>query len=190
MKFTHMFIAGVFAVSAAGLFSCKGAAKDAASDADTLDMAEVSVLTVDEILGNPATYEGDTVTVEGVCSHLCQHGGTKAFLANPDTTAETSLLMCVATEAIGGSFDSSAPGKTLTVSGVVTPNKVTYSQIDALVAKKEKEKAEGHCNAEANSGNSVLGMKERLDSMAAANPADTTLTIGYYIETLSYALPQ
>ena len=59
-----------------------------------------------------------------------------------------------------------------------------------MVAKYEKEVAEGHCDAEARSGNSALGMKARLDSMATVSPADTTLTVGYYIETLSYALPQ
>ncbi len=98
--------------------------------------------------------------------------------------------MCVATEAIGGAFDPSCPEKTLTVSGIVTPNVVTRSEVDAMVAKYEKEVAEGHCDAEVRSGNSALGMKARLDSMATVNPADTTLTVGYYIETLSYALPQ
>lgn len=190
MKFTHLFIAGVMAASMAGMCSCGGSDKGTAAEVDTLDVADVTVLTVDQILANPSEYEGDTVTVEGVCSHLCKHGGTKAFLANPDSTAETSLLMCVATEAIGGAFDPSSPEKQITVSGVVTPNVVTRSQVEAMVAKHEKEVKEGHCDAEQRSGNSVLGMKERIDSMAKLNPADTTLTVGYYIETLSYALPQ
>lgn len=190
MKFTHLFLAGVLAASAAGFASCGGSDKSNAADTDSLNMAEVSVLTVDQILSDPAKYEGDTVTVEGICSHLCKHGGTKAFLATPDSTAETSLLMCIATEAIGGAFDPSCPDKQLTVSGVLTPNVVTRSQVEAIAAKHAKEVADGHCDAEQRSGNSVLGMKAQLDSMAAANPADTTLTVGYYLETLSYALPQ
>ena len=190
MKLSQFIIAGALAVASTGLMSCGGSGKGAESDADSLSMAALPTITVDRLLANPAEYAGDTVTVEGVCSHLCKHGGTKAFLANPDTTATPSLLMCVATEAIGGAFDPSCPEKAITVSGIVTPNFVTRSEVDAMVAKYEKEVAEGHCDAEARSGNSALGIKARLDSMANVNPADTTLTVGYYIETLSYAIPQ
>lgn len=190
MKLSQFIIAGALAVACTGLMSCGGSGKSAESDADSLSMAALPTITVDRLLANPAEYAGDTVTVEGVCSHLCKHGGTKAFLANPDTTATPSLLMCVATEAIGGAFDPSCPEKAITVSGIVTPNVVTRSEVDAMVAKYEKEVAEGHCDAEARSGNSALGMKARLDSMANVNPADTTLTVGYYIEALSYAIPQ
>jgi len=190
MKFTHLFIAGVMALSAAGFMSCGGSNKGAETDADSLAMAEVTVLSVDELLENPSQYEGDTVTVKGLCSHLCKHGGTKAFLENPDTAAQASLLMCVASDLIGGSFDASCPEKEMTVSGIVTPNVVTVSDVDAMIAKHEQEVKEGHCNAEVRSGNYASDMKARLDSMVALNPADTALTVGYYIETLSYALPQ
>ena len=37
-------------------------------------------LTVDNVLGNAEKYVGDTIVVEGECSHLCKHGGRKAFL--------------------------------------------------------------------------------------------------------------
>ena len=44
---------------------------------------------------------GDTVEFEGLCSHLCKHGGTKAFLVGADTSL---VLRCQATPEIGGAF--------------------------------------------------------------------------------------
>lgn len=187
MKFTKLFIASVVALAAAGMAACSGSDKAAEN---VVDADSVAVLTVDQVLADPAALAGDTITVEGLCSHLCKHGGTKAFLANPDTTAQVKMLMCVATDAIGGAFDPSCPDKTLTVEGVVTPNTVTLSEVNAMAAKQVAEEEAGHCDAEAKSGNKVLNLKEQMDSMVAANPADTIITIGYYIETLSYGLPQ
>lgn len=190
MKFTHLFIAGAVLLAAGSLASCGGDKK--AAEAENTDT--VVVMAVNEVLANPAALVGDTITVSGECSHLCKHGGTKAFLTNPDTTAATSVLLCRATEQIGGAFDPSCPGKTLVVKGVVTPNEITKSRLDALAAKaaaeKEANKEADHCDNEAKSGNDPLVLKAKMDSMAAANPADTTLTVGYFIETLSYELPQ
>lgn len=169
------------------LAACSG---NKAAEAEVVEGDSVNVMTVSEVLADPASLVGDTVVVEGVCSHLCKHGGTKAFLANEDSTAQVKMLMCVATDAIGGAFDPSCPDKTLTVEGVVTANTISLSEVDALVAKQNAEAEAGHCDAEAKSGNRVTGLKEKLDSMVAANPADSVLTVGYFIETLSYALPQ
>lgn len=42
--------------------------------------ASAENLKSDDILTNGEQYVGQTVTVEGLCSHLCSHGGRKMFL--------------------------------------------------------------------------------------------------------------
>ena len=59
-------------------------------------------------VGGFAAYKlTDTVTVEGLCSHLCSHGGRKAFLAGTDTTV---ILRCEATAEMGGAFGPDCTG--------------------------------------------------------------------------------
>lgn len=190
MKFTHLFAGAALCVAAvASLASCGNSGKTEV-DVDTTDIASASVLTVDSLLADCGKYLNDTVTVEGVCTHLCKHGGTKAFLANPDTTAASPMLLCMATEAMGGAFDPSCPGKTLTVAGIVRPNTVSASTINAHIEHMKSEAEAGHCDTESKAFGTAAELKNRLDAQMQANPEDTVLVIGCYLETLSYALPQ
>lgn len=189
MKFTRAFIGAAALCAVAALASCGNSSKNQA-DVDTTDIAVPVVLTVDKVLADGNEYLNDTITVEGVCTHLCAHGSTKAFLANPDTTAASPMLMCMATEAIGGAFDPSCPEKTLTVSGVLRPNTATASNINAYAERMKAEAEAGHCDTESKAFGTAADLKARLDEQMAKNPEDTVLVIGYYLEALSYALPQ
>lgn len=190
MKFTHLFLGAALCVAAtASLASC-GNSNKVETDVDTTDLATASVLTVDQLLADCDQYLNDTVTVEGVCTHLCKHGGTKAFLANPDTTAAAPMLLCLATDAMGGAFDPSCPGQTLTLSGIVRPNTVNASVLNAHAERMKSQAEAGHCDTESKAFGTIAELKNRLDAQMQANPEDTVLVIGCYIETLSYALPQ
>ncbi len=98
MRFTHCILALALAVgSTMMLGSCgsKAAKEEAAAE------VENNAFTVAEF--NAADHnDGDTVVIDGLCSHLCAHGGTKAFLAEADTTVQTPLILCMATDTIGG----------------------------------------------------------------------------------------
>ena len=48
--------------------------------------ANSTVLEVDSLLKNAETLVGQPVVVEGVCTHICQHGGGKIFLMGSDDT--------------------------------------------------------------------------------------------------------
>lgn len=179
-------MAGAIAMAAVAFASC--GSKTAGSDEATNE-AEVSVLTVDQLLAEPTAHVGDTVTVQGTCSHLCAHGGTKAFLLNPDTTAQAQVLLCMATENIGGAFDPTSPEKVLTVNGIVRANTVSASQIEAAYEAQKAEAEAGHCDTESKAFGTVEELHKRLEAQMAENPADTTVVLGIYIETLSYELP-
>lgn len=107
-------------------------------------------MSVDSLESVAADMVGDTVEVSGLCSHLCKHGGTKAFLQGADTTV---VLRCNAGEAFG-SFSPDCVGKTLIVKGVVAETRIGEAEIaemeKQLAAADSTKKAEGHnCATEA-----------------------------------------
>lgn len=88
-------------------------------------------LTVDNVLDNADKYLGDTIIVEGECSHLCKHGGRKAFLAS--AKADRTLRA----EAVGdfGAFGKETIHKILKVRGVLVEDRID----EAAVKKMEAE---------------------------------------------------
>lgn len=63
-------------VLVAGLFALTACQKQA-------EQAQV-VYSIDEVYAQADELEGDTIFFEGVCAHLCKHGGRKAFLMGSD----------------------------------------------------------------------------------------------------------
>lgn len=186
MKLTHFFIGAAFLLAGAAAMSSCGSKTTADTDADGVD--EAAPLAVNEFLASDFE-DGQTVTVEGLCTHLCKHGGTKAFLTDTDTTGQTQWVLCMATDSIGGAFDPTCPGKVLVVTGAVRANTASLSGINAAAERIKAQQEAGHCDSESKAFGTVEALKNRLDSQMAVNPADTTLVLGYYIEATSYTLP-
>lgn len=186
MKFTHFFVCAALALAAAGVATSCGSKADATADADTTVVA--APLSVNEFLAGEHA-EGDVVTVEGLCTHLCKHGATKAFLTDTDTTTEAQWLLCLATDSIGGAFDPTCAGHELTVSGVVRLSTASAAGITAAAERLKAQQEAGHCDSESKAFGTINQLKARLDSQMAVNPADTTVVLGYYLETTSYAVP-
>ncbi|MBD5202414.1 MAG: hypothetical protein HDS56_00515 [Barnesiella sp.] len=187
MRFTHCIIALALAFGASVMLGSCGS-KAQKEESETIAAPEAYSVAA----FNAAEFnDGDTVLVDGLCSHLCAHGGTKAFLADADTTVQTPLVLCLATDSIGGAFDAECPGHNITVSGIVRVNSATASEINAAIEKIKaaQEGEEGHCGTEAKAYGTVGQIKARLDEQMAADPADSIVKLGYYIETLSYTLP-
>lgn len=182
MKFKHLFLIGALAVSAAGITGC---GKSASQEAEVVEGNEVVALSVDTISANPAAFYGDTITVEGVCSHLCKHGGKKAFILGSDSTI---MLMCVADSNLV-SFAPDCPGKTLTVVGVLNPMTATRADLVAM-AEAEVAKAEaGHCDTEQKANGTAAFWLDSLDKQIAAG-GDSTLVVGKYLTATSYMVAE
>jgi len=67
-KLIFMMVAGLFALTA-----CQKKA----------EQAQV-VYSIDEVYAQADELAGDTIYFEGICAHLCKHGGRKAFLMGSD----------------------------------------------------------------------------------------------------------
>ncbi len=44
------------------------------------------IYSIDEVYQQADSLLGDTIVFQGICSHLCKHGGRKAFLMGSDET--------------------------------------------------------------------------------------------------------
>lgn len=93
-------------------------------------------VSVDSVVANPEAYMNDTITIEGVVSHLCSHGGKKAFLLGSD---ENTLLRCDATPEIGGAFPQECVQQKMKVTGVVVESRLTEEDVQQFEAQHAEQ---------------------------------------------------
>ena len=70
---------------------------------------------VDNLLADAEKLTGGKVTVEGVCTHICRHGGRKIFLMGTD---DTQVIRIEAGEKIG-SFKPECENNVVRVTGTL-----------------------------------------------------------------------
>lgn len=124
-----LIILSLFAVCL-GIFSCgnSGAKNETLPDAS-------EAISVDQVLAAPDELVGDTIVIEGVCSHLCRHGGRKAFVAG---SADSVMLRCEAFPLMGEPFPKSTIHHPIRVTGILREQRID----EAAVAEMERENNE------------------------------------------------
>ncbi len=139
MKFLKLFSAAILAVA---MTACGSSSKDKAQ----ADIAEPEALSVDALLAAPDSLVGQTVTIEGVCSHLCKHGGRKAFVAG---ASDGNLIRCEATAEMGGYFPKETIHRPIRVTGVLVEERID-STVIAQIEEQDKNKSdcESGCETE------------------------------------------
>lgn len=70
-------------IAALTFSSCQSNSKN---KADSQQEQASAALSVDELLTEAESLNGTTVSIEGVCTHICSHGGKKIFLMGTDDT--------------------------------------------------------------------------------------------------------
>ena len=88
--------------------------KKNASETQTSE-TQSSVMEVDNLLADAEKLTGGKVTVEGVCTHICRHGGRKIFLMGTD---DTQVIRIEAGEKIG-SFKPECVNNVVRVTGTL-----------------------------------------------------------------------
>lgn len=94
-------------------------------------------LTVDELLTNPDQYVDQTVTLEGICSHLCKHGGRKAFVQG---NADNMLLRCEAFPGMDAPFSGETIHHPIRVTGIFHEERINEEYLQDL-ERTEQERA-------------------------------------------------
>ena len=120
-----------------GLASCGGDNNKSKAQASA-EEANPAALEVDQVLADPDSLVGDTIKVEGVCTHICKHGGGKIFLMGSD---DTKTLRVEAGESIG-SFPQETVNSIVRVTGVLVEDRIDegyLAQWEAQIADQAKE---------------------------------------------------
>ncbi len=84
------------------------------------------IYTIDEVYAQADSLLGDTITFQGVCTHLCKHGGRKAFLMGSD---ESRILRVEGAKM--GNFDVACINNIVRVKGVLHSFEVQPQQVVA-----------------------------------------------------------
>lgn len=145
-------ILGLMAAVAVMAFSaCSG------SSSENADAQETQTITVDQVLANADSLVGDTLEVEGVISHLCRHGGRKAFLAGASSDA---LLRCEAFPIMGTPFPAEVVHKNAIVKGILREQRID----EAAIQEMEKAEADRVAAIEKESGKEAAERAANADS--------------------------
>ena len=177
-----------------GLASCGGDNNKSKEQASTAEVTPAA-LEVDQVLADPDSLVGDTIKVEGICTHICKHGGGKIFLMGSD---DTKTLRVEAGESIG-SFPQETVNSIVRVTGVLVEDRIDedyLAQWEAQIVDQAKEaQGEGGCAADmkANAEAEANSVRERIANFRS-RIAERTEKEGkpyvslYHMEGLSYEI--
>lgn len=129
------------------------------SDEET--SGETSSITVDQVLSTPDDYIGQTITLQGVCTHICKHGGCKLFLMGSD---DDHTIRVDAGEAIG-SFPTDVVNNLVEIEGKLVEERID----EAYLAKWESELKEELSKEHGNENESGCAADMKANSEAMAN---------------------
>lgn len=175
--------------------SCNGnKSSNGQSNAQTSEKQEVSsALTIDELLTDADNLANKSVTIEGVCTHICKHGATKIFLMGSDDTktirVEAGPL---------GSFDTQCVNSMVKVNGTLKEQRIDEAYLQNWEAQLKAKAAKTHGNGEAGCDSEKKARGETANSPEAriadfrAKIADRKAETGkeylsfYFMEADSY----
>lgn len=103
----------------------------------------IAPMQVDDVLAGADTLFGDTLTFEGVCTHICSHGGRKIFLMGSDDTKtiriESGSL---------GAFAAECVNRVVTVKAVLREERIDEAYLQRWEAALAAQNAEQHGDGE------------------------------------------
>lgn len=114
---------------AATVLFCAMVTACGSNKADNASTIDAETITVDEVLANPGSFVGDTIVLEGVCSHLCRQGGKKAFVVG---SADSLMLRCEAFPLMGSPFPQEVVHRPIAVAGIVREQRIDEEAIVAM----------------------------------------------------------
>lgn len=114
------------------------------------ETAQADTLSIDQVLENAASLVGQPLVFEGVCTHICSHGGQKIFLMGSD---DSRMLRVEASKEVG-SFPKETVNSIVTVWGTVVEDRIDeayLSQWEEQLKAAEKstgDHQQGDCTVE------------------------------------------
>lgn len=154
----QLFLVSMTMVFASLLWSCGG------NSAGSTFNADGDAVSVDRLLADAGSHVGDTVVIEGVCSHLCRHGGRKAFVVG---SADSVMIRCEAFPLMGEPFPKSAIRQPIQVKGVVCEERIDEAAVSEMIRQHE-ELQKATAESAAATGEDVREAESGCDTERAA----------------------
>lgn len=105
----------------------------------------LQILQIDDLLGKAETLNGQEIEAEGVCTHICAHGGGKIFLMGSN---DTQTIRVEAGEKIG-SFKQETVNNIVRVKGTLVEDRIDEAYLAQWEEMLKSQTAPKHGNDEA-----------------------------------------
>ena len=128
---------GVALAATLAFASCGNKSKNAAASESA---PAAAVMEIDDVLSSAEGLTGKTITMEGLCTHTCKHGGKKMFLMGSD---DTKTLRIDAGEKIG-SFPQEVVNNIVEVTGTLVEERIDEALIEKMETQYRNRMAEAH----------------------------------------------
>lgn len=130
------------------LSSCNSNTKSSEAKAGT-EITKDSILQVNTLLTGGDNYAGKNIVVEGICTHICKHGGGKMFLMG---NTEGEVIRIESSEATG-KFSPNVVNALVKVQGTLVEERIDEAYLqkweEELKAEMAKHgESEGGCATE------------------------------------------
>lgn len=129
------------------------------------NLQEAKVVSLIKLVDEPESITSDIITVKGMVTHVCKHGGQKMFITNEGQ--DKNVLVRVS---------QSIPEFDIALEGSIV--EVTGKLISSISVKEEKQDHEG------DSEQCAVEKKVKSESGSASGAGNTE--ISYYIEAASF----
>ncbi len=193
MNFLSQIRLAMLATVALAMVACTS---NGSSENDNAEQAEA--LQVDDVLEQAESLVGDTITLEGVCTHTCKHGARKIFLMGSD---DTKTIRIEAGDF--GAFKPECVNHLVTVTGVLVEDRIDEAYLQAWEAQVATAGGEQHgesktagCDTEKKARKETASttegrIKDFRDKIAAQMAAGGKDYIAFYhVEAVSYSIEE
>ena len=181
IKSLLIIITALFAISCAGNRTKKS------------DTKPVATVEVDALLLGATEYVDKVIEVEGICTHICQHGGRKIFLMGSD---DSKTIRIESGEL--GAFNQKCENSIVKVIGTLCEERIDEAYLQnweaAVAAKTAEEHGDGEsgCETEKRARGETANTTEQRIADFRTKIAARKATEGkeylsfYYVTALSY----
>lgn len=175
--------------------ACGGNKSKKVADDATETTQVVTAMEIDSVLAEAETLTGQEVVLEGICTHICKHGGTKIFMMGSD---DTKTLRIEAAKL--GSFDQKCVNSIVKVKGILREERIDEAYLQHWEATVAAQTAEQHGETEAGCDTEKAARGETGNTVAEriadfrSKIADRKASVGkeylsfYFVEALSYEI--
>ena len=193
MKIKNLLLVAALMVGAASFTACGGNKNK--QQKEEIKAEVITALNVDSVLSQAETLVNTQITFEGVCTHICAHGGKKIFMMGSD---DKNTIRVQAGKF--GAFEKGCVNSVVRVKGTLKEERIDEAYLQDWETRLKNNTEEKHGNGEGGCDSEKKARKETAntpeDRIAAFRKqiAERTEKTGkaylsfYFVEAESYEI--